>query len=570
MKKYLLSALTLILPILTFAQEVKEVGIDQKIDQAFQPVSDFFSKVIFFEIGGVPFVLILLVFSAAFFTLYFKFPNIRHFWTAINVVRGKYEDIEKHGAKLLYGEDGIAQGVDINKVDDIEEHIDNMENLHSDLAIDGDIKDTIRDESSDGEVSHFQALATAVSGTVGNGNIAGVALAIALGGPGATFWMIVCGILGMSTKFVECTLGVHYRDVGEDGTVYGGPMYYLTKGLKEKGLKTLGKVSAILFAIFCIGGSFGGGNAAQSNQATIVVKELLGLESTAAGFWIGVVIAFLVGIIIIGGIKRIASVTEKIVPFMAVLYILCCLYIILSNFSLLDDAISLIITEAFNPRAIGVGGVIGVLLVGFKRAAFSNEAGAGSASIAHSAVKTKYSASEGLVALLEPFIDTVVICTMTALVIVIFNFGGFFEYGADVSSDGSGAVMIGNEVVQGAGITSKAFAQYIPFSNVFLTIAVFLFAVSTMISWSYYGLQSWKFLFGRGKKADLTYKVLFLIFVVIGAAASMGSIWNFSDAMIFAMVFPNMVGLYLLMPVVRKQLKRYVDAIKLKREALES
>ena len=200
MKKYLLSALTLILPILTFAQEVKEVGIDQKIDQAFQPVSDFFSKVIFFEIGGVPFVLILLVFSAAFFTLYFKFPNIRHFWTAINVVRGKYEDIEKHGAKLLYGEDGIAQGVDINKVDDIEEHIDNMENLHSDLAIDGDIKDTIRDESSDGEVSHFQALATAVSGTVGNGNIAGVALAIALGGPGATFWMIVCGILGMSTK----------------------------------------------------------------------------------------------------------------------------------------------------------------------------------------------------------------------------------------------------------------------------------------------------------------------------------------------------------------------------------
>ena len=564
MKKKLIALFLLFTSIVTFAQETEDIGIDQKIDQAFQPISDFFSNVIFFEILGVPFVLFLLVFSAAFFTLYFKFPNIRHFWTAIKVVRGHYEDIEKHGAKILYGEDGIAQGVDLNKVDDIEEHIDNIESLHSDLEIDGDIKETIRDESSDGEVSHFQALATAVSGTVGNGNIAGVALAIALGGPGATFWMIICGFLGMSTKFVECTLGVHYRDVGKDGTVYGGPMYYLTKGLKEKGLKTLGKISAILFAIFCIGGSFGGGNAAQSNQATIVVKELLGLESTAAGFWIGVAIALLVGAIIIGGIKRIASVTEKIVPFMAVLYILCCLYIILINFPLIDDAIALILKEAFNPKAMGVGGVIGVLLVGFKRAAFSNEAGAGSASIAHSAVRTKYSASEGLVALLEPFIDTVVICTMTALVIIIFNFGGFFEYGGD----GTGGVLIDGMRYEGAGITSIAFHEYIPYSKIFLTIAVFLFAVSTMISWSYYGLQSWKFLFGRGQKADLTYKVLFLIFIVIGAAASMGSIWNFSDAMIFAMVFPNMIGLYLLAPVVRQQLKRYVDAIKLKRNAL--
>lgn len=587
MKKFLLSLFTTVLPIFTFAQD-KEMGLDQRIDEAFKPVSDFFSNVIFFEIADTPFVLILLVFSAAFFTIYFKFPNIKHFWTAINVVRGKYEDIEKHGAQILYGDEGIAQGVDINKVDDIEEHIDNIEALHSDLEINGDIKDTIRDESSDGEVSHFQALATAVSGTVGNGNIAGVALAIALGGPGATFWMVVCGLLGMSTKFVECTLGVHYRDVGKDGTVYGGPMYYLTKGLKEKGFKTLGKISAVLFAIFCIGGSFGGGNAAQSNQATIVVKELFGLESTAAGFWIGVFIAFLVGVIIIGGIKRIASVTEKIVPFMAVLYILCCLYIILTNFTFIDDAITLIIEEAFNPKAIGVGGVIGVLLVGFKRAAFSNEAGAGSASIAHSAVKTKYSASEGLVALLEPFIDTVVICTMTALVIIIFNIhGDVFTYGglpnAVEQADGTfnavvdgityndvkGKVLINGELKEGAGITSSAFHAYIPYSKIFLTIAVFLFAISTMISWSYYGLQSWKFLFGRGKKADLTYKVLFLMFVVIGAAASMKSIWDFSDAMIFAMVFPNMVGLYLLMPVVKKQLKRYVDAIKLKRDALE-
>ncbi|MDX8553450.1 alanine:cation symporter family protein [Tenacibaculum sp. 1B UA] len=568
MNKKLLALLFSITPMLTFAQEK---GLDQQIDEWFQPISDFFSSVIFFPVFGTPFVLILLVASAAFFTFYFGFPNVRYFFTAINVVRGKYEDIEKHGAQLLYGEDGIAQGVDMNEVDDIEEHIENVESLHSDLEIDGDIKDTIRDESHEGEVSHFQALATAVSGTVGNGNIAGVALAIALGGPGATFWMIICGLLGMSTKFVECTLGVHYRDVGEDGTVYGGPMYYLSKGLKEKGFATLGKIAAGAFAVFCIGGSFGGGNAAQSNQATIVIKELLGLESTAAGAIIGVVLAILVGIIIIGGIKRIASVTEKVVPFMALLYLLACLYILGVNFSLIDDAISLIVTEAFNPTAIGVGGVIGVLLVGFKRAAFSNEAGAGSASIAHSAVKTKYSASEGLVALLEPFIDTVLICTMTALVIIIFNFGGdasgatIFQYGGD----GAGSVLIDGVSYEGAGITSKAFAAYIPYSNLFLTVAVVLFAVSTMISWSYYGLQSWKFLFGRGKKADLTYKFLFLTFVVIGAAASMKSIWDFSDAMIFAMVFPNMVGLYLLMPVVKKQLKRYIDAINLKKEAVE-
>jgi alanine or glycine:cation symporter, AGCS family len=324
------------------------------------------------------------------------------------------------------------------------------------------------------------------------------------------------------------------------------------------GFARIGKVIAAIFAVFCIGGSFGGGNAAQSNQATIVIKELFNWESTAAGAIVGVVLAALVGIIIIGGIKRIAQVTEKVVPFMAVMYVVACLYIILSNFSLVDDAISLIVREAFNPTAFGVGSIIGVVIVGFQRAAFSNEAGAGSASIAHSAVKTKYSASEGLVALLEPFIDTVVICTMTALVIVIFNFGGFFEYGGD----GSGVVFIDGVGYEGAGITSKAFAQYIPYSNIFLTIAVVLFAVSTMISWSYYGLQSWKFLFGRGKVADLVYKLLFLTFIVIGAAASMGSIWKFSDAMIFAMIFPNMIGLFFLFPIVKKELIKYLDAIR--------
>jgi len=513
------------------ALSAQEKGLDRRIDEAFKPFSDFVTNVVFFEVLGTPFVLILLVGSALFFTLYFGFPNIRYFGTAINVVRGKYDELETEG-----------HGAEKSEVN----------------IVDGDVTGTIKDESQEGEVSHFQALATAVSGTVGNGNIAGVALAIALGGPGATFWMIICGLLGMSTKFVECTLGVQYRDVDENGTVYGGPMYFLKKGLSNKGFAKLGKVVAALFAVFCIGGSFGGGNAAQSNQATIVIKELFGLDSAMAGTIIGLVIAAVVGVIIIGGIKRIASVTEKVVPLMAVMYILACLYIIGSNFALVDDAISQIITEAFKPKAIGVGGVIGVLLIGFRRAAFSNEAGAGSASIAHSAVKTKFSASEGLVALLEPFIDTVLICTMTALVIVIYNTGGVFDYGGD----GSGVVLIDGMPYEGAGITSKAFANYIPYSNVFLTIAVVLFAVSTMISWSYYGLQSWKFLFGRGQAMDLTYKFLFLVFIIIGAAASMDSIWAFSDAMIFAMVFPNMVGLYFLFPEVKQQLKRYLKAIK--------
>lgn len=528
--KFKLSLLaSFFIPLLSFGQATEEVGLDQKIDQAFAPISNFFSQVIFFEVFGTPFVLILLVGSAAFFTLYFKFPNIRHFGTAIRVVQGKYEEVERYG------------------LDKVEKH----------MTEDGEIPDSIHEEADSGEVSHFQALATAVSGTVGNGNIAGVALAIALGGPGATFWMIICGLLGMSTKFVECTLGVHFRDIGKDGTVYGGPMYYIRKGLAQKGLATLGKISAVLFAIFCIGGSFGGGNAAQSNQATIVIKELMGWESTMAGTIVGLVLAVLVGIIIIGGIKRIASVTEKIVPFMALLYIACCLYIIFYNYALIDDAVALIIKEAFNPTAMGVGGVIGVLLVGFRRAAFSNEAGAGSASVAHAAVRTKYSASEGLVALLEPFIDTVVICTMTALVIIIYNFGGYFSYGGE-----GGSVIIDGVSYEGAGITSKAFAEFIPYSHIFLTVAVVLFAVSTMISWSYYGLQSWKYLFGRGKRADLTYKLLFLTFIVIGAAASMKSIWDFSDAMIFAMVFPNMVGLYILFPEVKSQLNRYLDAVR--------
>lgn len=532
MKKQLFTLVTFLTSPIIFAQNT-ELGIDDKINEAFTPIADWWGQVILHNFPGtsVPTIIFLLVGGAVFFTVYFGFINIKRFPLAIGVVRGKYDDVDHHSV------------VDRPTVS----------------VVDGDLPDTIKDESKEGEVSHFQALATAVSGTVGNGNIAGVALAIAVGGPGATFWMILCGLIGMSTKFVECTLGVKYRDVGEDGTVYGGPMYYLSKGLKEKGFARLGKLLAVIFAILCIGASFGGGNAAQSNQAAMQLVDSFGMTGGSARTIIGLIIMLFVGIIIIGGIKRIASVTEKIVPFMALMYILACLYIILTNFSFVDDAFGMIFYQAFNPQA-GLGGLLGVLITGFRRAAFSNEAGAGSASIAHSAVKTKYAASEGLVALLEPFIDTVVICTMTALVIIIFNGdSNVFNYGGE-----NGVVLINGVGVEGAGITAAAFAEYISFSGPFLTLAVVLFAISTMISWSYYGLQSWMFIFGKSKLSDLTYKLLFLAFIVIGAAGDMSAVWTFSDAMILALVFPNMIGLLFLFPKVKEELNRYLGAIRSK------
>ena len=507
--KRLLSFLFILFSAPIFAQEQ---GLDDRINEAFTPIANWWGAVVLhnFPGTGIPTIIFLLVGGALFFTIYFGFINVRRFPTAINTVRGKYDEVDDHSS-----------------------------------------------DGEEGEVSHFQALATAVSGTVGNGNIAGVALAIAIGGPGATFWMILCGLIGMSTKFVECTLGVKYRDVGEDGTVYGGPMYYLTKGLEERGFARLGKTLAMIFAVLCIGASFGGGNAAQSNQAAMQLVESFGMTGGSARTIIGLIMMVVVGIIIIGGIKRIAQVTEKVVPFMALMYILACLYIIFTNITFVDDAFGMIFSQAFNPQA-GLGGLLGVLITGFRRAAFSNEAGAGSASIAHSAVKTKYAASEGLVALLEPFIDTVVICTMTALVIIIFNGDStIFQYGGE-----GGVVMIDGQPAEGAAITAAAFAKYISFSGPFLTIAVVLFAVSTMISWSYYGLQSWMYVFGKSKISDLTYKILFLLFIVIGAAGDMSAVWTFSDAMILALVFPNMVGLFFLFPKVKEELNRYLAAIK--------
>ena len=366
--------------------------------------------------------------------------------------------------------------------------------------------------------------------------------------------MIVAGLLGMASKFAECTLGVKYRDVGEDGTVYGGPMYYLRKGLGEKGAGGLGKVLAILFAIFVIGGSFGGGNMFQANQAAAQFVELFDFQNENAGMYFGIVMAVLVAVVIIGGIKRIASVTEKVVPFMAGIYVLAALVILGANYTAIDDAFGLIFEGAFSGLGIA-GGLIGVMIQGIRRGAFSNEAGVGSAAIAHSAVRTKYPASEGIVALLEPFVDTVVICTMTALVIIITNYdAGFLEYGTPIT--------------EGVEITASAFDTVIPHFSIILTVAVILFAFSTMISWSYYGMQGWKYLFGRGKVTDMVYKLLFLIFVIIGASISLGSVIDFSDAMIFAMVVPNIIGVVLLTPIVRKELNKYMSAIRKKADAI--
>ncbi len=528
-----LSILLLSAHVYSFAQESgDQMGLDERINEWFEPITAVWESIVFWQVPGtgIPLVVILLVFGAAFFTVYFKFVNLVKFPTSIRVVRGHFDDIDHHEAESK---------AEVN-------------------IVEGDVIDTIKDESKEGEVSHFQALATAVSGTVGLGNIAGVALAIAIGGPGATFWMIICGLLGMSTKFVECTLGVKYRDIGPDGTVYGGPMYYLSKGLKDRGFPGFGKALAFLFAFLCIGASFGGGNAVQANQAASQLASSFGISGGATGFWIGFILMLVVGAVIIGGIKRIASVTEKIVPFMAVVYIIACLIVIIGNISFVGEALKSIVVEAFSPQAT-VGGFFGVLITGFRRAVFSNEAGAGSAAIAHSAVRTRYPASEGLVALLEPFIDTVVICTMTALVIIIFNHGnGQFLYGGD----GQGNVVIDGTTIGGVDLTSLAFESVIPWFPYVLTIAVVLFAISTMISWSYYGLQSWKFLFGRSKAMDLTYKVLFCVFVVIGAASSMQAVFDFSDAMILALVFPNMIGLFFLFPKVRDELRRYLSAIR--------
>ncbi|MFT4695526.1 MAG: AGCS family alanine or glycine:cation symporter [Urechidicola sp.] len=508
------------------------LGMDEKIDKAFGSATGWFVELIFAEIKfseelSVPWVLIVLILGALYFTLYFGFINVRGFKTSINIVRGKYDNLEE-------GHEVTSSNIFPGSEKD-DDSIDNP--------------DTIRVEGEHhGEVTHFQALTAALSATVGLGNIAGVAVALSLGGPGATFWMILAGLLGMSSKFVECTLGVKYREIGKDGTVYGGPMYYLKKGIKGP----LGKVLAVVFAIMCIGGSFGGGNMFQANQAFEMFRYATGGADSFVdghGLIFGLIMAVLVGIVIIGGIKKIAKVTDKIVPFMVGIYALAVIAVLFMNYDLIPQAFGQIIEGAFGWDSIA-GGAIGVVMIqGFKRAAFSNEAGIGSASIAHSAVKTKHPSSEGLVALLEPFIDTVVVCTMTSLVLVISNIkGDVFEYGV--------------KVTKGVEVTSRAFSQSIEWFPWVLTVAVVLFAFSSMISWSYYGYQAWSFLFGRSKLVGNIYKVMFCLFVIVGSASSLGSVIDFSDAMIFAMLVPNMIGLFFLAPKVRDELKKYLGKVK--------
>lgn len=503
-------------------------SMDETINNIFADYTGWFVNLVFYAIPfsdtiQIPWVLIVLVGSAVYFSFYFKLINFRGIGLSIKTVMGKFDALESN------------------------HKIEVSESVFTD---DGDNPDTIRVEGHTGEVSHFQALTAALSATVGLGNIAGVAVALSIGGAGATFWMILAGFLGMASKFVECTLGVKYRDIDKNGVVFGGPMYYLKKGLSEKGAKGLGKVLSVIFAVMCIGGSFGGGNMFQSNQAFKMLQTVTGGEQSALigyGWVFGLVMAVIVGVVIIGGIKSIAKVTDKIVPFMVGIYVLAALIILGINFQHIPFAIGQIFSGAFSPEAIG-GGIIGVMIQGFKRAAFSNEAGIGSASIAHSAVKTRYPASEGIVALLEPFIDTVVVCTMTALVIAVTNVdGSIMEYGKGIPD--------------GVSATSRAFESGISWFPYVLALAVLLFAFSTMISWSYYGYQAWAYLFGRSKNMEYLYKTLFCIFVIIGAAASMSAVVDFSDAMIFAMMVPNMIGLLVLAPKVGEELSKYKSAI---------
>lgn len=500
-------------------------GLDEQINDLFKPIADAWGGFVFYSVKlsdtvSMPLVIILLLLAGLIFTIVFRFVNIRRIPVSMDIVKGKYDNLDHVSVDVVAG----------------------------DPTPGGKIAESIRPEETQGEVSHFQALTAALSGTVGLGNISGVAIAISLGGPGATFWMIVAGFLGMSSKFVECTLAVKYRDVGDDGMVYGGPMYYFKKGLNEVGKGTLGKVLAVIFAVMCIGGSFGGGNMFQANQAAQQFNTMLGVQSASAGVVFGVIMAALVAIVIIGGIKRIGNITEKIVPFMVGIYLLAAIAILIVNVGHLGSAFSQIIDGAFNAKGIS-GGILGVLIIGFQRAAFSNEAGVGSAAIAHSAVKTKFPASEGLVALLEPFIDTVVVCTMTALVIIITN--------------GDSSIMTyGVKSPDGVLATSKAFASVLPWFPYVLTIAVVLFAFSTMLSWSYYGLQSWMYLFGRSKVSANLYKLLFCLFIIVGSAASLSAVTDFSDAMIFAMSVPNIIGMLFLFPKVREELVIFLKAIK--------
>ncbi|SFH10018.1 MULTISPECIES: alanine/glycine:cation symporter family protein [Sulfitobacter] len=501
---YVMAVFASLLPSLAAAQEA--VGVDERINQIFADYTGWYVSFIFAPLPGTNFswIALWLVVGAVVFTVYFGAIQLKGFWHSIQLVRGDYSDPDDAG-----------------------------------------------------EVSHFQALATALSGTVGLGNIAGVAVAVSIGGPGATFWMVVAGLFGMATKFTECTLGVKYRNEFPDGHVSGGPMYYIVKGFSERGLP-LGGFMAVLFSIFTILGALGGGNMFQANQAH---AQLAGVLGDYPGWITGVILAGVTFAVIAGGLKSIARVTEKIVPFMGVFYVLVSILILIINWDMIGWAFGQIFMGAFTGLGV-VGGFTGALIQGFRRAAFSNEAGIGSAAIAHSAVRTKEPVTEGYVALLEPFIDTVVICTMTALVIVI---SGVLNQdpatGLYIWNEEAGRIATEGDV-SGVALTSAAYARAFSWFPILLMIAVVLFAFSTMISWSYYGLKAWTYLFGEGPAKELTFKVIFCVFIVIGAAASLGPVIDFSDAMLFSMAIVNIIALYFLMPIVKRELNSYVARLR--------
>ncbi len=488
----------LLLSVLAFALGTlpAHAGIDETINTLTAPFADWLASIVFFSFpffgANLPLVVLWLVVGAVFFTFFMSFINIRGFMHAIRLVRGDYAD-----------------------------------------------------DDSPGEVSHFQALATAVSGTVGIGNIGGVAVAVTIGGAGATFWLIIAGFLGMSTKFVECTLGVKYRQENPDGSVSGGPMYYMRDGLKELGMTGFGKFMGAFYAIGIIMGALGAGNMFQSNQAYVQLNTVVGGALDGMGWAVGLVLAAVVFMVIVGGIKSIASVTEKIVPLMAVFYCLFAIIVILMNAPAIPAAIGNIFTGAFTAEGVQ-GGVMGALIIGFQRAVFSNEAGIGSASIAHSAVKTPEPVTEGYVSLLEPFIDTIVICTITALVI-----GTSQVVDPNFAGDATGVAM-----------TSAAFERQFSWFPVPLAFAALLFAISTMISWSYYGLKGWSYLFGENKVGILIYKLAFCGFVALGCMVQLGPILTISDCLVFMICVPNILGLYFLAPIVRREMLAYQAKLK--------
>lgn len=451
--------------------------------------SFFFFDVIFWnDQQRLPFIVMWLVIAAIFLTFRMGFINLRAFRHAVQVTSGKYTN-----------------------------------------------------PNEPGDVSHFEALSTALSATVGLGNIAGVAIAISLGGPGATLWMIVAGLFGMTTKFTECTLGQMYREVRHDGRVLGGPVQYLSKGFAERGMPGLGRSLAVLFAILCIGGAIGGGNSFQVNQSMNAIQETVPFFREAPWAY-GMLMTCLVAFVILGGIRRIANTADKIVPLMAIVYVSAALVVLVMNAALIPAALAAIFFQAMAPDA-AYGGFIGALVVGFQRAAFSNEAGAGSASIAHSAAKTNYPVREGIVALLEPFIDTVIICTMTALVINVTGAYNNPAYQDLIASS------------RGAALTSRAFSEHIAWFPYVLSFSVFLFAFSTIISWSYYGERCSVWMFGDG--ASKYFKALFLVFVFLGSIITSTNILDFGDLMILGMTLPNLIGVYLLHGKVRVALDDY-------------